>query len=38
LRERFLRDLWLDSDARRGFTGGTPDWQFTLGLTLAFSI
>lgn len=32
------RDLWFDAGVRRGFTGDTPDWQFTLGLTFAFSI
>jgi hypothetical protein len=31
------RNVWLDAGVRRGFSGGAPDWQFTLGVTFSFS-
>src|SRR5262245_51277344 len=31
------KNLWLDAGVRRGFTGATPDWQFTLGITFSFA-
>lgn len=32
------RNVYFDAGVRRGFTGDTPDWQFTLGVTFGFSI
>jgi hypothetical protein len=32
------KNLWFDAGARRGFTSGVPDWQFTFGVTFGFSL
>jgi hypothetical protein len=32
------RNLWFDAGVRRALTGGVPDWQFTFGLTVGFSV
>jgi len=32
------KNLWLDGGVRRGFTSSVPDWQFTFGITFAFSL
>jgi hypothetical protein len=32
------KNLWLDAGVRRGFTSSVPDWQFTFGVTFAFSV
>jgi hypothetical protein len=32
------KNLWLDAGVRRGFTSSVPDWQFTFGITFAFSV
>jgi hypothetical protein len=32
------KNLWLDAGIRRGFTSSVPDWQFTFGITFAFSV
>jgi len=32
------KNVWLDAGVRRGFTSSVPDWQFTFGITFAFSV
>ena len=32
------KNVWLDAGVRRGFTSSLPDWQFTFGITFAFSV
>jgi len=32
------RELWIDAGIRRGITRAAPDWQATLGLTIAFPV
>jgi len=32
------KNVWLDAGIRRGFTSSVPDWQFTFGITFAFSV
>jgi hypothetical protein len=32
------KNVFLDAGARRGISGGAPDWQSTVGLTFGFAV
>jgi hypothetical protein len=33
-----VSNLFFDAGVRRGISRGAPDWQFTAGLTVGFSL